>query len=365
MSVFGSGGSPGRIAPPDELSLADFVRPLVHRWRTLLAVPAACAVVALAAALVWPRTYVARTSFTPEQTTSGSLASALGSLGALGGLVGQMGGLPGSNGSALTPDFFAGVLKSRELMVAALLSSYPVAGDTTRRATLLEQLGVRGRTPERRLGNALRKLEKRATAGVDRRTGIVTVSVTLRDPRLAADVANRMVELLNVYNLERRQSSSREQRRFLAGRLSEAQGELHAAEDALSSFMATNRRYTGSPLLSEQANRLERTVRMRQEVFLGLSKSLEDARVAEVRDTPMLTVIDHATPPDRPANPRPVLWAGIAAAIGLLAATALALRAGTRSGAPSAPVATPAELMPWRDSYELAKAEPRSKVSGP
>jgi uncharacterized protein involved in exopolysaccharide biosynthesis len=190
----------------------------------------------------------------------------------------------------------------------------------------------------------------------------VQLGVTMRDPELAAAVANRMVELVNEYNLRRRQSSSREQRRFLAARVDEAQRELRAAEDVQSAFLLRNRRFVGSPLLSEQAARLERDVRMKQEVFITLSKSLEEARVAEVRDTPMLTIVDHATPPDRATNPRPALWAGIAAALGLLSASAMILAAAARQTRRTAA----AELdLPRRSFLPEVAAGTRESRAGP
>jgi uncharacterized protein involved in exopolysaccharide biosynthesis len=62
---------------------------------------------------------------------------------------------------------------------------------------------------------------------------------------------------------------------------------------------------------------LDRTVRVKEGILIGLTKTFEESRVAEVRDTPLLTVVDVATPPDRPVQ-RPELWGGIASGVGLL-----------------------------------------------
>lgn len=342
-----------RAPQPDEIVFGDFVRPLAARWRRLVAASVVGAALALAAALVWPKSYTAEVSFTPEQSSNGSLGDALGSLGGVGALVGGGGGLTAglAGPTANSPEFFAGVLKSRELMVSTLQSAFRDPSEPARRRTLLELLKPRGKTPARRLGNARRKLGGKATVTVERRTGLVTLAVTLGDPQLAADVANRMTDLLNVYNLERRQSTSRQQRRFTEARLAQAERELAEAERAQTAFLVENRFIRGSPALQERATRLGRTVMLRQDLVLGLRKSYEDARIAEVRDTPVLSIVDHAAPPDRPASPRPLLWTIGGAALGLVAAAisvwgALAVRshdpstarapARPRAGAPDA-----------------------------
>jgi uncharacterized protein involved in exopolysaccharide biosynthesis len=142
---------------------------------------------------------------------------------------------------------------------------------------------------------------------VDHSTGIVTLMVKARDPQLAAAIANRMHDILNSFNLERRQSQSREQARFTKERLAQAEAELRQAESAQLRFLQRNREYTGSPLLEFEHSRLRRAVDLKQEVYTSLAKGYEEARIAEVRDTPVITTIDTAVAPDRRSSPRPVL----------------------------------------------------------
>jgi uncharacterized protein involved in exopolysaccharide biosynthesis len=178
-------------------------------------------------------------------------------------------------------------------------------------------IDVSGSTPERRFGNGLRKLEKKVLVVVSRKSSIVNLSVTLRDPQLSAAVANRMLDLLNRFNLERRQRSSTEQRRFAEVRLSTARLELDSVDRARQTFLDSNRSYYASPRLMAVYDQLDRAVRVKEGILVGLTKTFEESRVAEVRDTPLITVVDKATPPDRPLQ-RPVLWGGLAAAFGLI-----------------------------------------------
>lgn len=63
-----------------------------------------------------------------------------------------------------------------------------------------------------------------------------------------------------------------------------------------------NRRYEGSPGLTFRYERLQRRVNLRQQVFTPLSKSYEQAKIDEVRNTPVITVVE---PPELPARPDP------------------------------------------------------------
>src|SRR5207247_2477511 len=108
-------------------------------------------------------------------------------------------GITGLASSGFTPDFFAEVIKSQEIRRETLLSPFHdprrLGTDSTR--ALLDILAIDGASPEDRVDTGLRLLSSQTTTRVDRRSGLVVLSVELQSPQLAADVANRMVELLN------------------------------------------------------------------------------------------------------------------------------------------------------------------------
>ncbi len=305
--------------PVEEFSIVELRRGMARRWKWLVAVPLAASLIGAGAAALWPKTWTATTSFVPEQALGSNNTSILGALGGIGSLLGDAGGA-----SALaklkdgpSTEFFADVLTSTELMSATLRTPFPDPLEPSVRKPLLELIDVSGSTPERRFGNGLRKFEKKVLVVISRKSSIVNLSVTLRDPILSAAVANRMLELLNRFNLERRQRSSTEQRRFAEGRLSTARVELDSAEHARQAFLDANRSYYESPRLMATYDQLDRAVRVKEGILVGLTKTFEESRVAEVRDTPLITVVDKATPPDRPLQ-RPLLWGGLACAVGLI-----------------------------------------------
>jgi uncharacterized protein involved in exopolysaccharide biosynthesis len=310
-----------------DITVFQLVTPLVRRWRIVVAVPAVFAVVAAVVSFLVPKVYTASTSFTPAAPATTGLGAGLGGLA---GLAGQL-GLGGATG-ATSPEFFASVLESRELLDTLLRTPFadPDGGPPR---PLLDLLDIDGDTPEERMSLGIRKMRKVLSEGVDGRTGIISMSVRQGDARLAADVANRLVELLNAFNLDRRQSQSREQARFTAQRLAEAEHELRDAEGAMQRFLVANRQYQGSPLLEFEYARLDRVVQLKQEVFTSLSKSYEEARIAEVRDTPVLTIIDRAVPPHRRTSPRRRVYVMVAMLVGGVIGAAVAYAVDLRSRA--------------------------------
>jgi uncharacterized protein involved in exopolysaccharide biosynthesis len=151
--------------------------------------------------------------------------------------------------------------------------------------------------------------------GVNAQTSIVTVKAELPLPDLAAAVANRLVAYLNDFNTQTRQSQARERRKFTEQRVGASQEDLREAEEALKRFYQANRSWQQSPQLVFEEGRLRRQVELRQELHLTLRREYETARIEEVNDTPVITVIDPAVAPQRKSSPKRMLWALLAFAL--------------------------------------------------
>ena len=124
------------------------------------------------------------------------------------------------------------------------------------------------------------------------KTGVVELEVTAGNPGLAQEINQRLIDLVNEFNLRTRQSQAANERAFTERRLEEVRQELRATEDGLQSFLQRNRDYTNSPALTFQVERLQREVSMRQEVFTTLAQEFQQAKIEEVRDTPVITVVE-------------------------------------------------------------------------
>lgn len=274
------------------VTLVQLVNVVLRHWRVVVLLPLVLAFLVGTWSLLQQRTYTASASFVPQsfqerQSGIATLASQLGF--ALG------------RGQANSPLFYADLLRSREILREAAQTRYTFQADTgTVGRTLIDILQVEGVGARRtylatvRLGDLL---SIRTWP-----TGVVEVSAPASSPALAEQIVARLLELVNDFNLEWRQSQAAQERLFIEGRLEEVRGELVQAETELQRFLQQNRRFENSPELVFQYDRLQRQVNMHQAIVTDLTTAYEEARIAEVRNTPVITLVER---PEGSAHPNP------------------------------------------------------------
>jgi tyrosine-protein kinase Etk/Wzc len=109
---------------------------------------------------------------------------------------------------------------------------------------------------------------------------------------VSLELAERLVKGVNQFNLETRKSQAAAERQFVEAQAAAAEVALREAEDRLQNFLQRNRETGGSPQLVFERDRLQRDVNLRQQLYSTLLQSREEAKIREVRDTPVITVIE-------------------------------------------------------------------------
>src|SRR6266542_2994417 len=307
---------PSYDRPPGyETSLIELAKMFVRHRRATVGLPLLVALLTGILSFLVSPTYTAITTFVPEASPQARLPSGLASIAT------QFGLSLGSEGSK-SPKFYAEVVRSRELMERVLLSNYvdpqQKQHTVTDSATLLHILGVKGRDSADSLYRGVKKLSRLVAVRVNDQTNIVTLTVDTHYPALAAAVANTFVAYLNAFNAQYRQSQAREQRKFVEQRLVDGERELRGAEEDLRTFYERNRSWQQAPQLTFEEGRLRRQVDIRQELYLTLKREYETARIQEVNDTPVITVIDVAAPPVKKSKPQRILLVAIALVLGAI-----------------------------------------------
>ncbi len=264
---------------------------LRNRWRiarwTLIG-----GVLAALAAFTKPALYVASASFIPAGTDQSRSAVA--------GLAGQFGvALPTGNPSQ-SPDFYSSLLTSRELLSAVARDTFVVQERGGRRIAFLDLFKIDGNSAQRRVEEGVRQLKTIVKPSIVRTTGVVEVSVATEWRSVSLAIANDLLTEVNEFNQRTRQGQAAEERKFVEGRLALAASDLRAAENRLEDFLMTNRQFTSSPDLTFQRDRLQRDVTLKQQVFTSLTQSYEEIRIREVRDTPVIAVIETPAVPTVP-----------------------------------------------------------------
>ena len=313
------------------------------RHRVLVLGTAGIVVLAVAAKLLLsPRVYTTESSFIPQSNSPTSNFS---------GIAAQIGiALPMSE-PGRSPEFYASLITSRQVLGAVVDTPFVVPG--TGPITLVEHYESPGETPALRREEAITSLERNLGTTVDATSGVVELRATATDPALSLMINQRVLDLVNQFNLHTRQSQAAMERRFTEGRLEEVRGELREAEDRQQRFLQRNRDYQNSPELLFQSERLQREVEFRQQLYTVLAESYERAKIDEVRDTPVITVVERPELPARPDRRGLVKWGLVSLILGLILGSILALireaLARTRTDEP-AEYAELAEL--WRSSKD-------------
>ena len=269
------------------------------------------AIAVVAYTLLAPRTYTAASSFIPQSRGM--------NLGGVTALAAQLGVLPIGSETTEGPAFYADLATSRQLLGRLVDDSFTLGDDAgAETTTLLDWYEVEGETAAARRAAAIDRLRQDVDASVTTRTGVVRLRLTLSDPELAAAVNGQLLELLNEFNLRSRQTKAGQEREFIEQRMMEVGADLRAAEDRLADFMRQNREYTSSPELFLQYERLSREISLQQQLFVSLAESFEQAKIEEVRNTPVISILETPEVPVRPDARYLVLKAILAILAGAL-----------------------------------------------
>lgn len=251
-----------------------------------------CTVIALVPAVVTPVSYAASASFGRQGADANRTGIAT--------LAGQFGVALASGDQSQSPEFYANLLKSREVLGSVARDTFAVAELGGKRLAFFELFGIRETTSSRREEDGVKRLRKIITIAVVKTTGVVEFSVKTRWPSVSLAIVTSLLHGVDDFNQRARQSQAAAERNFVEGRLAVAGDDLRGAEDRLQGFLKANRQFASSPELVFEHDRLQRDVESRQQVVTSLTQSFEDARIREVRDTPLITVIDSPAVSTRP-----------------------------------------------------------------
>jgi uncharacterized protein involved in exopolysaccharide biosynthesis len=217
----GSPSSPDDCAPGRSDWQAEKLR-LLLRWRRPLASAAlAGSLLFTVVALLIPSSYTATAELMPPDSESSAGLAMISALAKGGGGLGALGGdLLGLKSSG---SLFVGMLRSESAQIR-----------------LVEQFDLKKVYGAKLIHDARADLDQRTLISEDRKSGIITISVTDRSPERAAALANAYIDRLNSLVNDLSTSSARRERVFLEGRLKVARQDLDQASSQLAEFSSQN-----------------------------------------------------------------------------------------------------------------------------
>ena len=260
------------------------------------------ALVGTATAILLPSTYTARASFFPDSRSSPDLSSALG--GGLSSIIGVL-GISALGGGSQSPGLFVDLFKSQSFLDSLASSRIEIDSIGTMR-TVAEYLVPTARNEKDRRWKA-RKSVTRHLSVQTQISNVVLVSVYARSPYAAASMANRAVDIIDQLNIEFRHRQAAARRLFTEQFLTDVQRRSDEAERRLEEFMLANRTFESSPVLRNRYTRLTAEVERLRTLMQQLESNVENSRLTEYNNAPVVARVDHAIPPERPSGPLRIL----------------------------------------------------------
>jgi uncharacterized protein involved in exopolysaccharide biosynthesis len=192
-------------------SLPPLIRVAFKRRKLIGMAALVIVVLALALAVLLPRRYMATTVILPPQQGGSPGAAMMAQLGSLGAMAGMGGGALG--------------IKNPNDLQAALLKSRTVED------AMAERFHLQALYHAKYLSSARKQWEKKALIDNGLKDGLIRLSVTDRDPRRAAEMANGWVEEYRRFSATMAVTEASQRRLFFEQQLNGARQDLAHAED--------------------------------------------------------------------------------------------------------------------------------------
>lgn len=288
-----------------EISLVSLLVTLLRRRALIAWCALITAVLFTGLGLIRDRTWTSVVSFFPQGKKAGGNLSALAAQFGVGGI--------GGADPNESPNFYADLVKSRAILATVVDSGVRLQNNAAK-VDLVSEYEIKAKAPALARDMAVKKLNSDIAVSTNAKTGVVTMRVSSKRPELSSAISVRLLELLNQFNQDTRRSQASAERRFTEDRLKVVQADLRRAEDELQSFLQVNRVIASFSPTQARHDRLEREVRMQQELYTNLAKAFEQAKIDEVRDTPVITVVEKPEVAARPDS-RGIATKGLASLI--------------------------------------------------
>jgi uncharacterized protein involved in exopolysaccharide biosynthesis len=204
-----AGTEPEVAGGRNKADLIELLLALARGKKAILKVTITAALLATIVSFLLPKTYTATSTILPPQQKQSALNSMLGQIGAIAGLSG------GDLGLRNPDDVFVAMLTSRTI------------GDN-----LINRFDLQKAYRVKRYQDAEKKLRQNSEV-IATKEGLISISVTDRDPKRAAEIANAYVQQLYNVNQNLAITEASQRRLFYEQQIKAEQRQLSSAELAL------------------------------------------------------------------------------------------------------------------------------------
>ena len=165
--------------------------------------------------------------------------------------------------------------------------------------------------------NMLNSLEGQIQLEVNEREGIIVLSSKMPEPFMAAQMAERALQLLRQKVTEFRVKKAKEQFIFTKKLYSEKKSSFEQKQTELALFRDRNRNISLSVIRNEQ-ERLESEYDLALNVYNEVAKQLETSKIKMKEITPSFSILEPVVVPIEPSKPKRKLMVFIGVSLGFI-----------------------------------------------
>jgi uncharacterized protein involved in exopolysaccharide biosynthesis len=156
----------------------------------------------------------------------------------------------------------------------------------------------------------IKRLNKQLSLNINKKDGYVTISFSMPEAMLSAQMTQKAQKLLQQYIINFKLQKSLDQLEFIKGRYNEKKKEFNNAQEKLASFQDGNQSIN-SALSKMNLMRLQTDYDIAFNVYSELAKQMETQQIQVKKDTPIFTVLKEVVVPIEKSKPNRPLILGI------------------------------------------------------
>lgn len=321
-------------SPEDEIDIMEYVRKFVKEWKLAFKWCCIAAVIGVIVALSAVSTYTVTTKMSPESTKSGG-----GQLSSLASLAGINLGSMSAGADAISPDLYPEIVSSVPFLTKLFYmpveaeykgekikcNYYEYLKNCTKAPWYSYVISLPGRAlgavfgifqPEeekepkgfKKLGDVdnaklteiqervIEGMRKSITVATDKKTFVITLSVTDQDPEIAMQLSRTIVDELRDYITSYRTEKARNDLEYYEKLYDEAQSEYFEAQQRYARYSDMNQGMIRQSVMVEQ-ERLQNEMQLKYQLYNSCAQQVQLAKAQVQRETPVCTIL---TPPTTP-----------------------------------------------------------------
>jgi uncharacterized protein involved in exopolysaccharide biosynthesis len=169
-----------------------------------------------------------------------------------------------------------------------------------------------------------KELLKLVSVTVNEKNGYISLSATMPEALMSAQVAARTQELLQEYVTRFKLEKAQANLDFVEARYKEVRADFEAKQLALATFQDANRDISTALALTRES-RLSNEYDLAFSIYSEMARQREQAQIKVKEDTPIFAVVEPVTVPMEKSAPRRVFILVVSLFLGLFAACGLVL----------------------------------------